>query len=133
MEFESGWEDLSDNFIDRCLQILTTASQPNVLRPATAIIRKLVISSPQVDRSQNRKAQAKGKSKAKEKNRESFTSTVTKYGFDKIYLRMESWENGEVSDGALRVLRVVVKRLEGAGDLELVAQRCVRRCLCIPC
>ncbi|WVQ73600.1 hypothetical protein IAR50_003179 [Cryptococcus sp. DSM 104548] len=45
LEFESGWSDLSDPFIRRLLSILLSATQPNILRPATAILRKLVISS----------------------------------------------------------------------------------------
>ncbi|ODN81097.1 hypothetical protein L202_03192 [Cryptococcus amylolentus CBS 6039] len=46
LEFESGWSELSDTFIRRLLSILLSATQPNILRPATAILRKLVISSP---------------------------------------------------------------------------------------
>ncbi|ODO09557.1 hypothetical protein I350_03160 [Cryptococcus amylolentus CBS 6273] len=45
LEFESGWSELSDTFIRRLLSILLSATQPNILRPATAILRKLVISS----------------------------------------------------------------------------------------
>ena len=121
LEFESGWEDLSDDFINRVLSLLMTAAHPNVLRPTTAIVRKLIISSPQVDRARQRahlKARGKGKGKEKEEP-DPPTSPLMQYGFDKVFLRME----GMNDDGALGVMRVVVKRLEGTGDLELVAQR----------
>nr|KIR86243.1 hypothetical protein I308_03187 [Cryptococcus tetragattii IND107] len=46
LEYESAWADLTDTFITRILLLLIHANQPNVLRPATAIVRKLVTSLP---------------------------------------------------------------------------------------
>lgn len=48
-----------------------------------------------------------------------------RYGFDGVSARMEMIETDSASRvrGAARVLGVVVRRLEGTGDLELVAQR----------
>ncbi|ORX39155.1 hypothetical protein BD324DRAFT_618673 [Kockovaella imperatae] len=121
LEFESGWEDLTDEFINRVLHLLISGTQPNILRPTTAIVRKLIISSPQVDIARQRahlRARSKGKGKEKE-TPEPPTSPLIQYGFDKVFLRMEGVES---TDGAMGVFRVVVKRLEGTGDLELVAQ-----------
>ena len=112
------------------LHQLISASQPNVLRPATAIVRKLVISSPQVNKVRKRaESKAKDKGKGKEKEgaidvREPLASPMVQYGFDKIYMRMEGVQvPGDGDDGAFGIFRIVVKRLEGTGDLELVAQR----------
>jgi engulfment/cell motility protein 1 len=97
-----------------------------VLRPATAIIRKLVISSPQTD--------GKGNGKAKGRANSLETSSALpaheelggdRFGFDRVWKRMEqveaSVEGGK--RGTEGLLGVIVKRLEGTGDLELVAQR----------
>ncbi|KAK4688356.1 hypothetical protein P7C73_g1754, partial [Tremellales sp. Uapishka_1] len=121
LEFEHGWGDLSDTFISRLLLLIVSATQPNILRPSTAIVRKLVISSPQlgVDPSAV-------KSKGKKTRRGPEGEEVNVYGFERIWGRME-WVGGEVKDdaggrGTERLLRVVCKRLEGGGDLELAAQ-----------
>ncbi|WWC91077.1 uncharacterized protein L201_006018 [Kwoniella dendrophila CBS 6074] len=150
LEFESGWGDLSDLFIDRILNLLITSSQPNVLRPATAIIRKLVISSPQLSSSSNNrdgkaglklpvtpygqiKKDRKGKSKETSSYNNSNNSNDTRdpekidqYGFDRIYSRIKGIiaesESTQGIDGVELFFKVIVKRLEGTGDLELVAQ-----------
>ncbi|ORY33129.1 hypothetical protein BCR39DRAFT_521383 [Naematelia encephala] len=119
MEFENGWNDLSDTFVDRILEILVSSAQPNVIRPATAIIRKLVIS--------NSPSAAKGKGKTgKGKEKAADGEASNRFGFDRVYVRMEQVgstlkEEGGSAGRAL-VLKIVIKRLEGTGDLELVAQ-----------
>ncbi|WVQ81129.1 hypothetical protein IAT38_003251 [Cryptococcus sp. DSM 104549] len=141
LEFESGWGDLSDTFIDRVLTLLIDASQPNILRPATAIIRKLVISSPQLANEStglrmtsnayasmrnDRKGKGRGKDGKDGKDKE---AEVNQYGFERVYGRMKglgivyTGDNGEYgAQAAEYVFKIVVKRLEGTGDLELVAQ-----------
>nr|XP_031861447.1 uncharacterized protein CI109_003051 [Kwoniella shandongensis]KAA5528519.1 hypothetical protein CI109_003051 [Kwoniella shandongensis] len=145
LEFESGWGDLSDTLIDQILHLLITASQTNILRPATAIIRKLVISSPQLAPETNphiagmklpvtpygavrkdRKSKGKGKEKLGE------DESVNQYGFDRVYGRIkamgivgghdEEGHDGQTLGAVEYLFKVVTKRLEGTGDLELVAQ-----------
>lgn len=133
LEFESGWGDLSDTFIDRVLSLLMSATQPNILRPATAITRKLVISSPQLQTSISAQAttpfhgKGKGKDKGKGKERVTAEESVNRYGFDRVYARMEAvgsqMEEDNGMAGRALLFRVIVKRLESAGDLELVSQR----------
>ncbi|WRT69192.1 uncharacterized protein IL334_006176 [Kwoniella shivajii] len=137
LEFESGWGDLSDNFIDRILQVLITASQPNILRPATAIIRKLVISSPQLKDNKpglkmpvtpygQIKKDRKGKGKDKDFNDKDNRDPdkVNQYGFDRVYGRIKGiiGEDDDGHNGVELLFKIVVRRLEGTGDLELVAQ-----------
>jgi hypothetical protein len=139
---------LTDAFVDRVLQLLISAGQPNVIRPATAIVRKLVISSPHFSgdlrnpkspgpKIKNRKS--KGKGKEKEEGTPTTTNSLlmspnanrsdqsgSQYGFEPIFLRMclvGETIDGEEGNGGERFFRVIVKRLEGTGDLELVAQR----------
>lgn len=53
-------------------------------------------------------------------------SLSSQYGFERIFLRMMSVGeslDGEEGSGAERFFRIIVKRLESTGDLELVAQR----------
>ncbi|KAK8844114.1 hypothetical protein IAR55_006908 [Kwoniella newhampshirensis] len=144
LEFESGWGYLSDTFIDQILSLLITASHPNVLRPATAICRRLVISSPHLvlESKPNiaglkmpvtpygtvRKDQ---RSRGKGKERSGDEESVNQYGFDRVYGSIKgmgivapSEDSHEVqTSGAVEYFfKVVVKRLEGTGDLELVAQ-----------
>lgn len=48
------------------------------------------------------------------------------YGFDKMFIRMSlvgDSLDGEEGSGGERFFRIIVKRLESTGDLELVAQR----------
>ncbi|WWC63902.1 uncharacterized protein I303_106507 [Kwoniella dejecticola CBS 10117] len=140
LEFESGWGDLSDQFIDRILYLVITASQPNILRPATAIIRKLVISSPQLNSKDNNLAGLKmpvtpyGQIKKDRKGKSKEVTQVNQYGFDRVYNRIKyvigddgRYGNGHGNEhrgisGVELFFKVVVKRLEGTGDLELVAQ-----------
>ncbi|WVF65412.1 hypothetical protein IAT40_000139 [Kwoniella sp. CBS 6097] len=136
LEFESGWGDLSDTFIDRLLHLVISASQPNILRPATAIVRKLIISSPQFTGEgvaglkmpvtpygqvkKDRRSKGKGKERAVD------ADSVNQYGFDRVYKRIKGVIDPEGGDHGLSgvelFFKVVVKRLEGTGDLELVAQ-----------
>lgn len=147
LEFEPAWTALTDAFVDRVLSLLVSSSQPNVLRPATAIVRKLVVASPHFSgesanpkspgsKIKNRKS--KGKDKALPITSNTVTSAATQdneaitdqYGFERSFIRMcligETIEGDEGSGGE-RFFRVIVKRLESTGDLELVAQRCVPR------
>ena len=121
LEFEAAWNDLSDTLIDRVLALLVSAPQPNVLRPATAIIRKLVISASQFASS----TRSKGKNKARDDaGTDMATQSRVGFGFDRIWRRMQNAVLSEEGPkGAIGVLKVISKRLEGAGDLELVAQR----------
>jgi hypothetical protein len=119
LEFESSWSDLTDLFVDQILHIVVYNSQPNILRPATAIIRKLVISTSQVDTGV-RDRKGKGKAGAKPKNEATFDNP---FGFDRIFKRMKHNDIEGSSNGAAGLFKVVTKRLEGTGDLELVAQR----------
>jgi engulfment/cell motility protein 1 len=143
LEFDSSWADLTDDFVDRVLYLLVSAGQPNVIRPATAIVRKLVISSPHFSgdlrhpkspgpKVKHRKS--KGKEKATAITPNSMLTSPgpineylsDQYGFDKMFMRMslvgDSLE-GEEGSGGERFFRIIVKRLESTGDLELVAQR----------
>ncbi|KAK6906154.1 hypothetical protein I203_100138 [Kwoniella mangroviensis CBS 8507] len=140
LEFESGWGDLSDTFIDRILNIVITATQPNILRPSTAIIRKLVISSPQLSSNGNNnnipgmklpstpygQTKKDRKGKAKEQSNGNGNGNSDGYGFDRIYSRIKRLvpdnEGNHGFNGVELFFKVVVKRLEGTGDLELVAQ-----------
>jgi len=48
------------------------------------------------------------------------------YGFEMIFVRMclvGDTLDGEEGSGGERFFRIIIKRLEGTGDLELVAQR----------
>ncbi len=125
LELDAGWGELSDTFIDRILLLLVSSSQPNILRPATAIIQKLVLSSPQLDNESTPLKTPKARSKGKVKELISTPDTVLRYGFERVYTRMEAIGRDEASGvkGAASILGVVVRRLEGTGDLELVAGR----------
>jgi engulfment/cell motility protein 1 len=118
LDFEASWQDLSDKAIDWILNLLVVAPQLNVLRPATAIIRKLVRSGLQSGVKKNNK----GKSKvgALERN-----GGADRLGFDEIWERMRGIPGGEDGrhEGVQGLFGVLVKRLEGTGDLELVSQR----------
>lgn len=113
MEYETGWADFSDKFIDRVIYVLASSSAPNIVRPATVIVRKLVIASPKTHGSH------KGKAKARE------SDAVNVYGFDRIYTRINEvdYQDGHAGPAAERIFRPIVKRLEGTRDLEVVAQR----------
>lgn len=113
MDYDNGWGNFSDAFIDRVIRILASSSVTNVVRPATVIIRKLVNASPKAHGS-------KGKSKARDDD------AVNNYGFERIFGRISEAgmliDDGQVGPGAERVFRPIVKRLEVQRDLELVSQ-----------
>jgi len=70
--------------------------------------------------------QSKGKGKAKANIAvEDPDDAVTRFGFDKVFERMDHVPEDIEShmEGLERVLNSIIKRLEGTGDLELVAQR----------
>lgn len=137
---------MTEAFVDRVLHLLVSAGQPNVIRPATAIVRKLVISSPHfsgdIHNPKSPGPKIKRKNKGKEKEQDKGTPATTyslvmsptpgqeqplnHYGFERIFVRMclvgETLDGEEGSAGE-RFFRIVIKRLEGTGDLELVAQR----------
>ena len=144
LEFESAYPDISNDLVDRVLHFLVTAAQPNVLRPSSAIIRKLVqphSSKVSTTTPSDATTQAgasgdgtSGKGYAtpgvgpawKGKGKVTGATEPPIWGFDRIWSRLQSVGSGNESsevEGAEGVLRVVVKRIEGAGDLELVAQR----------
>lgn len=108
---------------------MVSAGQPNVLRPATAILRKLVISSQQLDK----RSKGKGKARARDRGEEWVTADTAYFGFSKVWARMQvAQTSADGTIGCAGVLKVITKRLEGAGDLELVAQRsahCIWRTL----
>lgn len=161
LECESAWADLTDAFITRILLLLIHATQPNVLRPATAIIRKLVISHPSPSHRDNpaelllsasikapglkpvlgpgpRHDVIGGKNRAKRKSRELTPPEKEQphhykghslYGFDKVYTLIKQLNivsSGANDEGSVAnaeyLFKILVKRLEGTGDLELVAQ-----------
>lgn len=140
LEYEAAWSDLTDTLIERILHQLIDSPAPNVLRPATAITRKLIISSPHFsgDPSNPRGLATPAKAKSKKnKGKERVPPTATpgvvpeptedalqRYGFDSVYARMRAVGDELEGEGEAveRFLRVVVKRLESTGDLELVGQ-----------
>lgn len=95
--------------------MVVSAPQPNVLKPATAIIRKIVISSKTFEKNE----QIKGKGK----EREHPNTASEAYGFERVWDRLRLVKIGDGIHGVLETLRIISKRLEGTGDLELVAQR----------
>ena len=115
MEYDNGWGDFSDDFIDRIIIILASSNVPNIVRPATVIVRKLIVASP--------KAYG-GSSKGKHKAREN--EAINQYGFDRVFARICEVGHKVPDDHggapADRVFRPIIKRLEGTRDLELVAQ-----------
>jgi engulfment/cell motility protein 1 len=81
---------------------------------------------------------SKGKEREKEKGTPATTSSllmspgpslelaVNRYGFEPIFMRMclvGDTLDGEEGSGGERFFRIIIRRLEGTGDLELVAQR----------
>jgi hypothetical protein len=115
MEYDNGWGDFSDEFIDRIIIILASSSVPNIVRPATVIVRKLIVASPKA---------ASGSAKGKQKAREN--EAINQYGFDRVFNRIcevgHKVPDDHGGSPADRVFRPIIKRLEGTRDLELVAQ-----------
>jgi hypothetical protein len=113
MDYDNGWGEFTDDFIDRVLIVLACSSAPNVVRPATVIVRKLITASP-------KSHSGKGKQRAQQRD------AVNNYGFDRVFARILAIghkapdEHG--SGPAERIFRPIVKRLEGTRDLELSAQ-----------
>ncbi|KAL7421273.1 hypothetical protein Q5752_004158 [Cryptotrichosporon argae] len=121
MEFEHGWSDFTDDFIDRIILVLASPSAPNILRPATIILRKLVIASPSAQQTEGGGSTYTRKGKARD-----VEEGINSYGFERVYSRVRVVGN-KVPDeqggtGPEKVFRCIVKRLEGTRDLELVAQ-----------
>ncbi|MCO5585241.1 hypothetical protein L7F22_039174 [Adiantum nelumboides] len=96
---DEGWETLDSEFIRKVVNILTTQERINVCRPATAILKKLVVSGPQdapieqgnivgdTDLDQNTdqgNAMQRATSQEARKTRGEIPSTY-RYGFDVIY------------------------------------------------
>jgi hypothetical protein len=115
MEYDDGWGDFSDDFIDRVIVILASSNVPNIIRPATVIVRKLIVASPKA---------FSGSSKGKHKAREN--EAINHYGFDRVFSRIceigHKVPDEQAGAPADRVFRPIIKRLEGTRDLELVAQ-----------
>lgn len=114
MDYDNGWGDFGDDFIDRVLIILASSSAPNIVRPATVIVRKLITASP-------KSHSGKGKQRATQRD------AVNNYGFDRVFARIltigHQAPDDQGSSSAERIFRPIVKRLEGTRDLELSAQR----------
>lgn len=138
LEYEAGWNGVEPSLIDRILTILCSNAQPNVLRPATAIVRDFVVSQPgssghettnayktPLQPSRRNAPTFKGKERADPGTGMGMQSGDKRFGFDAIWRRMESVGAGLEGEGneMERIWGVVVRRLEGTGDLELVAQR----------
>jgi hypothetical protein len=85
-----------------------------------------------------RKSKGKEKEKASERGTPATTHSlvmspapgqeqpINYYGFERIFMRMclvGDTLDGEEGTGGERFFRIIIKRLEGTGDLELVAQR----------
>ncbi|GMK55300.1 hypothetical protein CspeluHIS016_0203560 [Cutaneotrichosporon spelunceum] len=113
MDYDNGWGEFTDDFIDRILIILASSSAPNIVRPATVIVRKLITASP------------KGHS-GKGKQRAPSRDAVNNYGFDRVFARIlvigHKAPDEHGSSPAERIFKPIVKRLEGTRDLELSAQ-----------
>lgn len=87
-----------------------------------------MISSPVfVSSSANANVKGKGKEQAKSKDVRNEEGSVNVYGFDRVYSRMKfvGYGNDNVGKDVEGLMKIVLKRLEGGGDLELAAQRCV--------
>ncbi|RXK38189.1 hypothetical protein M231_04563 [Tremella mesenterica] len=133
LEYEAPWLHLTDAFVHRVVSLLITSTAPNIIRPATAIVRKLVIGSAKniVTNSANtgtlvgHPGYPSRKGKEKEKKSKDVKG-AGQYGFDRVWPVIQKVGEGILSDhggsGAERVFRVMVGRLESTGDLELVAQ-----------
>lgn len=83
---------------------IATSTAPNILRPATAILRKVFMSTLPASSAQS--------------------ADRGRFGFGDLSARIEQvGADIQGESHAENVWKVVVKRLEGTGDLELVAQR----------
>lgn len=69
----------------------------------------------------------KGRNKGKGRERANEPDSPRKYGYGRFLERMRRLEADQENGvkGISRFFGVVVKRLEGTGDLEVVAERCV--------
>ena len=154
LEYEASWSDITLALVDRIIMWITTSTAPNILRPATAILRKIFMSTLPAS-SLSQAAVASGSSRL-DKGKGTVTSAASssdgllaghealRFGFSDLCERIEHVGSGlhgasgaggvpelgpirqgglTSGSGATHVWKVVVKRLEGTGDLELVAQR----------
>lgn len=107
MELDHGWSDLSDSFIHKVVQIISSEnSLINVCRPATAILKKLVEADPE---------SAPGPQMASSSK---FVpppppGSVYRYGFDVVFEQMRK---------ETRLLETVVSRL-GSADTTMTLYR----------
>lgn len=144
LEYEASWTDITLAFVDRIIMWISSSTAPNILRPATAILRKIFMSTLSAS-SLSQLPTAGGATIGKGKARASTPTgqEALRFGFEDMCARIEhvgmelqggAGGNGgagvsemgsmrTLKGGAEYVWRVVVKRLEGTGDLELVAQR----------
>ena len=120
LEFQAAWSDLSDSLIDRVLVLLVSAPQPNVLRPASAIVGKFVMPTSQFDKMRKGKGKARARDDPDSVLRPQRNMEI---GFDRVWNRMQDVVlSAEGPNGAIGMFKVLSRRLEGAGDLELVVQ-----------
>lgn len=129
LEYDAAWPELSEISLERLLNILATATHANVLRPATAVVRRLV-EEPRIGESSRAanmsSAYLSPKSApygSKGKGRDD-AGVSNAFGFERVWQAMGTFQAGlEGSKAAEGILTIVVSRLEGQGDLELVSQR----------
>ena len=107
------------------LVLLLSTSQTNILRPATSILQKLIISSIQSNGEAAALRTPKARIKGKGKEKTTFPDSLHRYSFDQMFRQMGTMGLDEATGmrGVARIMAVLAKRLEGTGDLELVAQR----------
>ncbi|WVO22443.1 uncharacterized protein IAS62_003773 [Cryptococcus decagattii] len=123
LEYESAWADLTDTFITRILLLLIYATQPNVLRPATAIVRKLVTSLP-LSSHHNNQPEFSLSASTKAPGFMPGLGPGLRHdviGGSTIIKVIREDDEGSVTNVEY-FLKILVKRLESTGDLELVAE-----------
>ncbi len=79
--YEYGWEIIDNTFVAKVVGLLVAQERINVCRPATAILKKLVVSGPQ-DSPKTGRVVTDGRDAAA-----SSAPAVYRYGFDFIYTR----------------------------------------------
>lgn len=107
MELEYGWANLSDSFILRVVEILSSPhSLINVCRPATAILKKLVEADPSSVPGTQQAGSSRGPPAPQ-------PGSVYRYGFQVVFEQMRK-ERG--------LLETVVNRL-GSADMAMAQYR----------